>query len=140
MRRSLIAGFVVAQLVCPARAYEFPACRPVSPSVISITTLSKASPVLRRALARDVGWMAQPGEDFNATDVVERRLPSNRLIFIFHRAATWVVATEQGGLAYNDPLLAYRVNGAKAVLLKKELAYPNTVCVKANALIVERHN
>jgi hypothetical protein len=81
--------------------------------------------------------MAQPREDFNSTDVVDRRLPSNRLIFIFHRADTWVVATEQGGIAYNDPMLLYRLSGAKAVLLKKEVAFPNTVCTKANALIVE---
>ena len=135
MRTLHCAVFTLVALASAAKADAvIPPCWPESQNVAGVT-LSKAPEGLRRALAIGIGWMAKPGEDFNATDVVDPRFPSNRLIFIWHYADIWIVATEHGGsIAYNDPVLLYRITGSKTAMIETRRAVPNTVCATANAL------
>ena len=122
-----------------ARADEIPPCR-LPPHAESVPLLSEAPVPLQDAIRTDIGDLAKPGEDFNATDVVVDDRPSNRLIFIWHSAEIWIVATERGGIAYNDPIYAYRLERGKAILLETNIAFPNTVCITANRLWTNRRS
>jgi len=116
-----------------AWADEIPSCR-LPPHAESVLLISNAPETLRDAIQADIGDLANPGEDFNATDVVEDGRLSKRLIFIWHSAELWIVATESGGIAYNDPIYAYRLKQGKVILLETKIAFPNTVCTTANRL------
>jgi hypothetical protein len=67
-----------------------------------------------------------------------RRTGKNRrLIFIWNRDTRWIVAIERGGLGYNDPVFAFEIGqDHKAVLVREETAFPNTVCSTASSLLV----
>lgn len=134
MKKLVHAVFALSALVSAARADDIPPCRPGWADTKAVA-LSKAPAALRTALARDVGEMAEPGGSFNATDVVDPRLPANRLIFVWQHADFWLVATEHGGIAYSDPVRLYRMSGSKADLVETRSAIPNTVCAMANALL-----
>ena len=49
----------------------------------------------------------------------------------------WIVATEHGGFAYNNPIFLYDLGGneQKAVLTAQAIASPNTLCAVASGLI-----
>ena len=81
--------------------------------------------------------MAEPGEAFNPTDVVDPRYPMRRLIVIWNRADLWVVATELGGIAYSDPIFLYELDGGNqsAKLLKTRTAEPPSVCATATEML-----
>jgi len=128
--------FVVAVasvcLCASAWADEIPSCR-LPPHAESVSLISNTPKTLRDAIQADIGDLANPGEDFNSTDVVEGGLLFKRLIFIWHSAELWIVATESGGIAYNDPIYAYRLKQGKAILLETSIAFPNTVCAVPTA-------
>jgi hypothetical protein len=65
-------------------------------------------PALSLALKEHLGDMALPGEPFDATDVVATGR-HRRLIFIWRYETRWVVATEHGGIGYNNPVFAYEL-------------------------------
>jgi len=48
--------------------------------------------------------MADPGQEFNSTDVVTRTLPSRRLIFAAVNSKYCIVHFEHGGIAYTCPV------------------------------------
>jgi len=84
---------------------------------------------LKKALAVRFGPMAQPGEEFDATDVVITHR-NRRLIFIWKLASRWIVATEHGGRGYNDPILAYDITrtAGDPMFIAQRIAFPETVC------------
>jgi hypothetical protein len=110
---------------------------PSSHSVTVVHFLGEAPAALQGVLGANVGRMANPSENFNATDVVEEKLPFNRLIFIWKRENIWIVATEHGGIAYSDPIFAYRLDTGdkKATLIGTGSAIPNTACATAKDLL-----
>ncbi len=115
-----------------AHADIIPACRvPISATP---TGLADLPPALREALHQKLGTIAQPNQPFNATDMIEPNLPSRRLIFIWSTPDRWIIATEHGGLAYNDPILAY-TRTPTPTLLAERYAFPNTVCRTALELL-----
>lgn len=134
---NILAGFgsIGALLVClsAANADQIAPC-PAPRSAIVVPLVSKTPVALQKALHADIGDLAKPREDFNATDVITEGLLSKRLIFIWNQADFWIVATERGGLAYSDPILAYRLAGQRAALLETRSAVPNTVCATAKQL------
>ena len=78
----------------------------LSTRVDDVMTVRALPAALRKLLAP----MAELGAPFNKTDVVERGLPSRRLIHAGHRNVTWFVLYEQGGVAYRWHVLVADVS------------------------------
>ena len=118
-----------------ARADVIPACAvPAGAMMVGFDQLPMA---VRKALAQKTGPMAMPGQPFNATDVVSKPLPFSRGIFVWSRGTRWVVATEHGGIAYNDPIYVFDAvhDRKRVVLTTSKTAVPATVCATAQDLL-----
>ena len=83
---------------------------------------------LRDAVKQKLGYLVPPKAPFDATDVVMTG-HNRRLIFIWVRGDTWVIATEHGGRGYNDPILAYTVDPKTQLvkLVAERIAFPNSM-------------
>lgn len=139
-RRSVVAAIVsliLASSVCLAKADYIPPCTP--PQGVVSVPLERVPPALMQALRNNVGEIVGPGEKFDATDVVWTGR-SRRFIFVWSAGKRWIVATEHGGLGYNDPVFVYHLgeDERSAVLMAQEIAFPNNVCAVASGLTVER--
>jgi hypothetical protein len=112
-----------------------PECR-LPAGVVSHLNEKDMPAVLRNAIKQKLGYLVPPNVPFDATDLVMTG-HNRRLIFIWVRDNTWVVATEHGGIGYNDPILAYRIDpdGQQVKLLAERIAFPNTVCSIAGELL-----
>src|SRR5690348_13328826 len=90
------AGFACTLAVNPAKADYIAPC-PVPPGVVSVPLPGGLPPALRD----EIGDIALPNQDFDATDVVMtgRRV---RFIFVWNKGSRWLVATEHGGRGYYD--------------------------------------
>jgi hypothetical protein len=115
-----------------------PPC-PVPADAVAFSDLTKVPSALRDALKTRLGELVSPKARFDATDVVITG-HNRRLIFVWSRTGKWVVATEHGGLGYNDPILAYAVSpdGQQATLLAERVAYPKSVCSTAEQLLAQQ--
>lgn len=132
-----LARFLVASLLATttaAFADAIPYCGP--PSGVGVASFATAPPVLLRALHERLGEIVAPGEAFDATDLVETGR-NRRFIFIWNVGNRWIVATEHGGLGYDDPILAYDLDqdGRSATLVEERIAAPYTVCPTALILL-----
>jgi hypothetical protein len=116
-----------------AFADDIPPCPPPK-GVINIALPDGLPAALRQVM----GDIVSPGMPFDATDIVttgHRR----RYIFVWNIGSRWIVATEQGGRGYNDPIFLYDAgkDGTAAVLLKRKIAFPPTVCADARKFAAE---
>lgn len=120
------AGLAAFCLAGAARADDIPRC-PLLPPVEEVD-VAKLPQALRAALIRDVGQIALPGADFDATDVVRTGV-NHRLIWVRRQGTRWVAAVEEGGRAYRDLVIAYEIgyDGSLAGV-RKDIAFPATVC------------
>lgn len=139
MRGIVVSGapalfLLASSLVASARADFIPPC-PVPDGVIA-TSLENAPPPLLRALKERIGELVPPGGRFDSTDVV-RVGKNRRLILIWNAGKRWIVATEHGGIGYNDPIFAYDLgqDDQNAILTGGRIAFPGTVCRTANDLL-----
>lgn len=130
----IFAGGMLLALPGLAQADIVPDCPP--PPGAQFHAFADIPTGLKQALDSDVGAMALPGRPFNAGDVIVCPL-SRRGIFVWNRGARWIVATEHGGRAYSDPILAYDLSpdGATATLVGETDTRPNAVCTTATALL-----
>ena len=131
-----IAAIFIAATVT-SFADEIRPCKLVPDGVSVISSLDSAPPPVVTALKERVGEVVPVGASFDSTDVV--RIGKNRrLVFIWNRGTRWVIATEHGGLGYNDPVFAFEFieDSNKASLVRQELAFPNTICSTASSLLV----
>ena len=129
---SLLAFTVLTTSVS---ADDIPLCN-VPRGVKSVPLLSAAPGAIQRAVHETVGYLVRPEEPFDSTDVIVTG-HNRRLIFIWNAGTRWVVATEQGGYVYNDPIFASELanDGRRAALVETAEAVPNTVCEIATSLI-----
>jgi hypothetical protein len=118
-----------------ARADVIPPCRAPAGVVSATFADGRAPPALVKAVRDQVGPMAGPGQPFNATDVVTPGEPGRRFILLWGLGSRWVVAYEQGGIAYYDEAVAFRFSGATATKVGDKQAEPPTICAAARALI-----
>jgi hypothetical protein len=135
-RRSIgaaVALLLVAALVVLARADYFPPCAP--PQHVVLVPLKQVPRALMEALRENLGEIVAPGEIFDATDVVLTGR-NRRFIFFWRDGKKWIVATEHGGFAYNNPIFLYHLGESerKAVLTAQKIAFPKTVCAVASEL------
>jgi hypothetical protein len=128
--------FATALVISACADYgpNIPPC-PLPQGVTSIS-LENAPPPLLQTLKVYVGELVPPGGRFDSTDVVRVGI-NRRLIFIWNAGKRWVVATEHGGIGYNNPILAFDLSqdGQNAKLAASSSAGPKTVCTTANDLL-----
>ena len=91
---------------------------------------------MAQALTERIGEVVPAGAKFDATDLVMIG-KNRRLIFIWNMGRRWVVATERGGIGYNDPIFAFDLSddGRKATFVQERVAFPETVCATASSLL-----
>jgi hypothetical protein len=118
-------------------ADEIRPCKLVPDGVSVISGLDSAPRPVAMALKERVGEVVPVGASFDSTDLV-RIGKSRRLVFIWNRGTRWVIATEHGGLGYNDPVFAFEFTEGsdRATFVREELAFPNTICSTASSLLV----
>ena len=132
MQISLIAAFCTLAPVL-AQADDIPPC--AAPKGVTVyVSVKKLPPVLSRTLTAQLGYLADPGERFDATDVVVTGNP-NRLIFVWNQGNVWLVARERGGIAYSDPIQEFTLENGRAKSVSERSAIPNTVCSIAHAMM-----
>jgi hypothetical protein len=135
--KTCTAAALLLMLATSAKADFIAPC--TLPDGVTSVSPEQAPAALMQALIARVGFIVAPNEKFDATDVI-RIGRSRRFIFIWNVDRRWVVATEHGGLGYNDPIFAYDLGKDRlsATLIKEQAAFPNSVCRVASDLIVFR--
>jgi hypothetical protein len=117
---------------------ELPSCT-APDGVFTTSRFDDAPPALARALTGRVGEIAPVGAEFNPTDVhiIGETGKSRRLIFIWSLGNRWVVATERGGVGYNNPIFAFDVDsdGLSAAFVEERVTFPESLCATASSLL-----
>src|SRR6476646_3262643 len=135
MRRFLFPAVFCVLTPVFARADEIPPC--AAPKGVAVYVSVKDLPrVLSQTLKDRFGYLAEPNESFDATDVMMTGHP-NRLIFVWNAGNVWLVARERGGIAYSDPIQTFTLENGHAKLVSERSAIPNTVCSIAHAMMRE---
>jgi hypothetical protein len=118
-----------------ARPDTIPPCPPPAGVVSATLSDGHAPAALVKALRDQLGPMAGPGERFNATDVVTPGDLGRRFILLWGLGPRWVIAYEQGGIAYYNEAVAFQFSGTNATKIGEKQAEPPTICAAAHALI-----
>jgi hypothetical protein len=123
-------GVIIALVFGSARADDIAPC----PAPEGMTSASIPEDV-PEALQAKLGKIALPGAQFDATDIVITGI-NRRYIFAWQKGNRWIVATEHGGIGYNDPILIYDMSadGKVATLVQRLISAPQTVCSYAVAM------
>jgi hypothetical protein len=117
-----------------AAADVIPPCP--APAGVTAATLDGGAPAaLLKAIQTQYGPMAKPGQGFNATDVVTPGEPGRRFILLWGKGSRWVLAYEQGGIAYYNEVVAFQVAGSSVTKVGDKQAEPPTLCAAVHALI-----
>lgn len=133
MRTLLTTKIFMGFLCGSALADHIPPC--AAPKGVAVYgSVKTLPPVLAKTLQDQLGYLAEPNEAFDATDVA-RTGHFNRLIFVWNRGNIWLVAREHGGIAYNDPIQTFTLENGRAKLVAERSALPNTVCSVAHAMM-----
>lgn len=132
-----LAGVLMATSAMAQNDLDGITC-PVPAGATAVKIPDGMPPILRETLVSSFGDFALPGQPFDGTDTGSPG-HDRRFIFVWNRGATWVVATEHGGIAYNDPILVYEVRdgGQSIVLVKTRIAFPTTLCALATTFVEE---
>ena len=139
MKLSATTVAIGSASMCISTAAEADYIAPCSPpdSNIHVVPFPSGMPAyLLKELVEHVGDIASPDDRFDSTDVrITGR--NRRVIFVWTRGVRYVVATEHGGIGYNDPILVYEVDpqNRRARLISEKIAFPTTVCETSKGLI-----
>jgi hypothetical protein len=136
-----VIGFAAAAIVLAISiairvdGHVIPPC-PVPNGVSTTSRLDDAPPSLARALTERVGEVVPVGAKFDATDIVWTG-KNRRLIFIWSLRDRWVVATEHGGIVYNNAVFAFDIspNDLSAIFVEERVVFPHFVCSTASSLL-----
>ncbi len=131
--RAYLFAVALCAVAPAAQADDIPPCAPPKNATVFVSVKS-LPPILSQTLKKEFGHLADPNETFDATDVVVTGNP-NRLIFVWNAGHVWLVARERGGIAYNDPIQKFILEGGRAKLVGERSAIPNTVCSTAHAMM-----
>jgi hypothetical protein len=113
----------VLMLAGAAKAADPPVCTLAAPTAVaSIAQL----PEQVQTLLLEAGPVADPGGDFNATDLFdpEHPVPDRRLVSGQAGAACIVLTLEKGGRGYAHMLLEFRRTGGRWLLAGQVLQQP----------------
>jgi hypothetical protein len=144
MRMKMFTGSVVfipilMSLSAISRADNIAPCSPPDSDVKVLSFPGSVPAIVLKALTEHVGDIVAPGVMFDSTDVI-RTGHNRRAIFVWNRGERYVIATERGGIGYNDPVFVYEVDprAHSAKLVSEEVAFPDTVCEVAKSLMSDR--
>jgi hypothetical protein len=134
VRRVAIASAILALFAIYVIADAAPSCT-LPPGMVSVP-LKQVPSILLQTIIDNVGEIAPPMGRFDRTDVMMVGL-NRRFAFFWKADDKWIVATEHGGFAYNNPIFLYDLGGneQKAVLTAQAIASPHTLCAVASGLI-----
>jgi hypothetical protein len=94
----------------------------IPPSVMAAASAARGPGLARYPLE-----MADPGQPFQATDViVGKRLPGRRLIAAYASGDGWILHYEAGGVAHSYHVAFFRVHGTTATFVW-QASVPRTV-------------
>lgn len=132
----MVLGSIFMCVSTAARADYIPPCSPPYSDVTVLPFPGGIPTSLLKLLTEHVGGIASPGEKFDATDTIVTGR-NRRMIFVWNRGVRYVLATEHGGIGYNDPIFIYEFDPKKGAtrLVSEKIAFPNTVCDIARGLI-----
>jgi hypothetical protein len=133
MQRLLLAVIFSLSAAAVGNADDISPCAAPN-GVTAYHSVKRLPPWLAQTLKSEFGYLAEPGESFDATDVVTTGNP-NRLIFAWNAGDAWLVARERGGIAYSDPIQKFTLAGGRVKLVAERSAIPNTVCSIAHAMM-----
>lgn len=130
LRAAILGAAVAAALpgiLRAAPAAEVPPCLVLPP--VEEVAPGDMPPLLRSALAREVGPFALPGQDFDLTDVVRTGV-RRRLLWLRRRGTRWIAVFERGGHGYDNPFAVYEMglDGQSIAGVRGGVAYPASVC------------
>jgi hypothetical protein len=135
---ALLGGLTLAGA---AGALPNTACR-LTPGEQMVAFPRGAPPALVAAVNRDLSPYAMPGGAFNATDVVGPGSPPvmRRLVWVRRLGARFVVAYEQGGIAYFWKANAYQLSsdGRSVAPMGGAIAAGNDLCGPVERLLRSR--
>jgi hypothetical protein len=96
----------------------------------TIVSLKHLPQPVRDALLATVKDIVDAGQPFDSTDVVRYGAHFDRFAFSWNIGSDWIIATEHGGFAYNNPVYVIRWTrpGNTANISGKQVAFPRTVC------------
>jgi hypothetical protein len=92
---------------------------PLTEKYVLATTVEQIPPTVMADLSARMKHdprLANPGERFNRTDVVDPRYPMRRLVLAGLGARSWFVSYEHGGRGYHRHLVVYAQRGGRPAL------------------------
>jgi hypothetical protein len=95
-----------------------------------VRSLGQVPVVLQAALGAGqpgLGGVADRGQPFNHTDVVDQQLPMRRFLVAGHDGRTWLVAVEHGGRGYSVEVLLFATEAPPATKRWVLLDRPDTL-------------
>ena len=106
----LFAWYVASHLVSESAAGSARGKFPLTEKYVLATTVEQIPPAVMADLSARMKHdprLANPGERFNRTDVVDPRYPMRRLVLAGLGARSWFVSYEHGGRGYHRHLVVY---------------------------------
>jgi hypothetical protein len=112
-----------------ANAATIPEC-PTPTNVLSTTDLNDLPLPIAASLHQLVPNLAPAGAPFNGGDTLSpgQKELDRRFMRAFNKGSRWVVAYEAAGRAYNDPIIAFDLANGTAIVNRKTVGFPTTVC------------
>jgi hypothetical protein len=92
---------------------------PLTEQYALVTTVQQIPPAVMADLSARMKHdprLANPGERFNRTDVVDPRYPMRRLVLVGLGARSWFVSYEHGGRGYHRHLVVYAQRDGRPTL------------------------
>ncbi len=107
----------------------------------SVASLAQLPSPIRRYIAEHIGAMADRGQFFNSTDVVERPGPATRFIRGGEIGERWFLWYEHGGIAYWREIVLFGSDpsGAPHVIADKQARWNDNLCAQSDALLDGLH-
>ena len=104
-----IAGYAISMLRLPGNAALPASVEALSPKPTPVASISFLPSDVRQALAALCSpcSFADSGAPWNATDVIDDRLPRRRLVKTEKHGADWLVQYEHGGFATHDHTVVF---------------------------------
>jgi hypothetical protein len=115
----LFGWYVASHLVSESAVFSPRHNFPLTEKYVLATAVEQIPPGVMADLSARMKHdprLANPGERFNRTDVVDPRSPMRRLVLAGLGARSWFVTYEHGGRGYHRHLVVYAQRGGRPTL------------------------
>jgi hypothetical protein len=115
----LFAWYMVSHLLSEPLVPSGRGNFPLTEKYVLATTVEQIPPAVMADLSARMKHdprLANPGERFNRTDVIDPRYPMRRLVLAGLGARSWFVSYEHGGRGYHRHLVVYAQRDGRPVL------------------------